>query len=353
MRITLKTSSQSFANALLEETGYELQMARSSETLSRQVLRSKPMPIAEATGLEEHLKNNMEAGDGISKLSVTRTHSGQANDQNVRLIIRSDMEDQEYGNIARFMRGEHPGLTFSEIVNCTRFHALPRTESLVVSKNQQPSDHMGEAVRSYLLSLATRHRGYELREFADGTAEAIKLDPVYASNELSVSHAYHTMLRLLHRDRAIPAPASDPMLYNREIISIGAQELGVILDPTANATDKLIKMSGIIEDNMLQHTGSKHVEGLGEKIPDIGMPIAHIMLIDAYIKAKTREYPDIPRSIIDTVCELSHTTPLLNAGQDILARIPDQRFWNAPQPAQPVARAQEHTSRSNGPIPGM
>lgn len=347
MRLTLKTSAQSFVNDLANEVSVEVPMARSLETLAMSIMRSEPMPHDMAQMLADHLKTNLEPGDGIAgiRISCIKSHDNPSIN-NTRLIIRSDMEDVQYGNIARFMQGEHPGLTLSNIIGFTRFNNIPDMTGMIFLQKAPEGDHMAAALRSYLTSLVTKHRGYRLEEMANGETRAVPFDPVHEVKEMNVPHAYKTMQNILHRDRAIPMPAGDQ--FKSAVISRGAQELGIYLPPDISEQDMIFGVTDCLREVMMEMNGTTTIEGFGGQ--DMSMSIAHIMLIDAYISAQCRKYPDIPLSTIDDVCDLSRTTPLLDAAQAVTSTLENGRF--APsfgRPPAPQPNVTPVASRNNGP----
>ncbi len=336
MRISLKTSAQSFVSDLANETGIEIQMAQGLETLAMSVMRSCPMPADMANNLAEHLSTNMEAGDGIAGLRVSAIKDNfRPGPNDTRLIIRSDMEDTDFGNINRFMRGEHPGLTLTNIFNATRFNAYPDHQGTIAVQPSPAGDHMAAAVRSYLASLVTTHRGYRLDEFSNGEFRAVPLAPVEKSRELSVSHAYHTMKDMLHRDRAIPMPSGDATLFNAAVINEGCRILGIVTTPEATANDRLFALTDRVRESLIYHNGRTTIEGVDH--PDASMAVAHIMLMDAYVMSMAEKYPDIPASTMDDACELSHTTGLLETSQMIVSNLPHGTFLRSERAATPVS----------------
>ncbi len=350
MRISLKTSAQSFVSDLAKETGIELQMAQGLETLSMSVMRSYPMPADMANGLLDHLITNTEIGDGIARLKIVSSKDNfRPGPNDTRLIIRSDMEDTEFGNINRFMRGEQPGLTLANIFNASRFNSIPDHQGMISVQPPPAGNHMAAAVRSYLASLVTAHRGYRLDELSNGEFRAVPVAPVEQSRELSVPHAYHTMKDLLHRDRAIPMPSGDSALFNAAVINEGCQALGIVTSPTATANDRLFALTDRVRDSLLHYNGNTKIDGVEH--PDASMTVAHIMLMDAYVMSMAVKYPDIPASTMDDVCELSRTTHLLETSQMIVSNLHHGQFPRTERTPAPVsAIVHNHTL---GDAPGM
>lgn len=350
MRITQKTSARSFANDLASEVGIEIQMAQSLETLSMSILRSRPMPAAMASSLVDHLSTNLEMGDGIAGFRVASAKDNfRTGPNDTRLIVRSNMEDTEFGNIARFMRGEHSGQALYEIFNATRFNSRPDHDGVIAVQPAAAGNHMAAAVRSYIASLVTKHRGYRLDEFANGEFRAVPLAPLTRSNELSIPHTYHTMKSMLHRDRAIPLPSGDDTLFNKAVIDNGSQALGIILAPEASSNDRLFALTDRIREFLIHLNGHPQIEGVEH--PDASMTVAHIMLMDAYVSGVAAEYPDIPASTMDDACELSRTTPLLEISQMIVSNLENGRFPPPERAPAPVS-AIVHNPRP-GASPGM
>mgnify|MGYP001463518476 CR=1 FL=1 len=327
MRITLQTTADSFSQALAQEVGYDLQMAQSLEALGESTMRSRPIQQEHARELVDHLDGTLFAGDGISKINISCARDlWLPGDCNTRIFIRSEMEDREYGNIARFMAGSHPGLTLSNIIEAAQFKSKTDKTGQITLGLPRPGDFMAFAVNAYLTSLINTDRGYGLKVSANGNVRAIALELPEPAHGLSVPYAYKLMKDLIHRDRAISMPCVDQLSFNQRIISTGCRAMGVNCDPTASADEKLLALTDRVRETLIFKNGEAKIEGFDNNGVDPSASIAHILLIDAYLINLRREYPDIQETMISHICELSNTSPLLEAGYTVLGCYPDHRF---------------------------
>ncbi len=340
MEITTKTSAADFAAAVSQGTGISLDMAESLESLKSSTMRTKPMPFGVATAISEYVKQNFDAGEGVSDVRVSVSAVGwspaweEGNDNTnkpARLIIQSDMEDSAYGNIARFTRGEKPGLSFGGILNAApaimKSHYTKDENDFIFQKDHD--DPETQAILGYLKEIATHSsRKMEWNENGDIITVTAPRAPVQM-NDPNIGHAYSALHDLLHRDMAIPLESGDRFMLNRDVVMIGAERLGF-------STEKPNAIIGSISQAISEHVEKNGLQSILKAPAD---QVAHVLLIDAYVSSIRDKYPDVRSSLLKEVCYLSRTSGAMLSAEAIVNTLPERRFPQAQVSAPAVAPA--------------
>ncbi len=315
MKLTLETLDEDFAKQLANETGIQVKLAPSYDTMSAFTIRTKPMANDVAHTLADYLKDNIEVGNNIGSFRVEVLGVADG-----CISIRGSDISGPIGNMYRLLHGDKPGLSIEEVIHATGVTydregstADPTMLSIARRSDGSPvKNHIRQALISYIVEQAEK-RGCTLH---NESGEFVIL-PAIDKIEKGVDGAYAAMKNAVHRDRCVPYPMGEEY-FTQGVYLAGGNAIGAnpeqSRDPETvlNNVRKALIAAGRPEERATDQ--------------------AKLLLLRGYADALNAGYPDITQHLIYFPIKRSDTRYDFDKAVDTLFSWPQNKVPAPPQP---------------------